>query len=371
MDFTETTTASMPNKEIRSPRLILSESVLEKNGSRIATLCERCSVKLLFSLKPIAVPAVLDTVKKFASGFAVSSLADAELASRSNCEIVSMVAPVLIPHEIEKITSVCDVVICNSIKQLDLLSKCSSSPKQIGLRVNPKLSFLADPRYDPCAAGSRLGIPIDQLAEHQNDWKFDCVDGLHFHTNCDSNDFAPLLETAQKILKLLGPMLDRCAWINLGGGYLFEEEADTKYFEEAVALFRSRGLEVFIEPGAALVREAGTLVSTVLDFVKNDGKMIAILDTTVNHMPEVFEYQFEPDVLNTVEDGKFGYVLAGRSCLAGDIFGEYSFERPIKIGDSIVFPNAGAYTVPKWNQFNGIPFPTVYLKTTSGELKVL
>ena len=119
------------------------------------------------------------------------------------------------------------------------------------------------------------------------------------------------------------------------------------------------------------VREAGELVSTVLDIVKNDGKSTAILDTTVNHMPEVFEYQFEPEVLNTVEDGKFCYILAGRSCLAGDMFGEYSFENPINIGDTIVFPNTGAYTVPKWNRFNGIPFPTLYLKTTSGELKVL
>ena len=152
---------------------------------------------------------------------------------------------------------------------------------------------------------------------------------------------------------------------------MFKADTDTKPFEEVVGLLRSRGLEVFIEPGAALVREAGTLVSTVLDIVKNDNKLTAILDTTVNHMPEVFEYQFEPDVVNTVEDGKFSYILAGRSCLAGDIFGEYGFEKAINIGDSIVFPDAGAYTVPKWNRFNGIPFPTVYLMTTSGELKVL
>ena len=124
-----------------------------------------------------------------------------------------------------------------------------------------------------------------------------------------------------------------------------------------------------MEPGATVVREAGAIVSTVLDVLHSGGKDIVILDTTVNHMPEVFEYQFEPDVATTVANGQYWYTLAGRSCLAGDIFGEYGFDEPIRIGSKIVFENTGAYTVPKWNQFNGIPTPRIYLLTDTGDLK--
>ncbi len=138
---------------------------------------------------------------------------------------------------------------------------------------------------------------------------------------------------------------------------------------EATDRLRSRyGLAIFIEPGAALVRGAGYLVASVIDMFRAGGKSIAVLDTTVNHMPEVFEYQFEPDVLGHDDDGEFEYRLVGSSCLAGDLFGEYAFSKRLRIGSRVVLTNAGAYAMVKAHMFNGINLPAIYSVTPTGEL---
>ena len=157
--------------------------------------------------------------------------------------------------------------------------------------------------------------------------------------------------------------------MNLGGGYLFDEATGIDIFIDAVRdLQRKYGVEVFIEPGAALVRKAGFLVASVIDLFESDRVKVAVLDTTVGHWPEVFEFAFQPDVVGQVTDGRWRYVLAGCSCLAGDVFGEYVFDKPITIGSRIIFTDAGAYSVVKSSFFNGINLPTTYVLSESGEL---
>ncbi len=154
-------------------------------------------------------------------------------------------------------------------------------------------------------------------------------------------------------------------WINLGGGYLFDKDcANMDAFYEAVGFLKSmHGLEVFIEPGSAFVRDAGFLVSTVLDLMENGGKVIAILDTSVNHLPESFEYEWRPDVLTDLTgsgtDGRYRYIIAGSTCLAGDVFGEYSFAEPLEIGSKVVMYGVGSYNLVKAHTFNGLPLPSI------------
>ncbi|NQV34039.1 MAG: 2Fe-2S ferredoxin, partial [Phycisphaeraceae bacterium] len=189
----------------------------------------------------------------------------------------------------------------------------------------------------------------------------DCITGLQIHTNCDSDNLDQLLQTLHTLDATLAGMLDRMSWINLGGGYLFNQQDAAEKLACCVELLRSKySLEVFIEPGAGVVRACGTLVATVIDLFVRQGKTIAILDTTVNHLPEVFEYQYEPDVLGHDEEGAHHYLLAGASCLAGDLFGEYSFKEKMTVGQRVLFPDVGAYSLVKANMFNGICLPCVY-----------
>ena len=181
------------------------------------------------------------------------------------------------------------------------------------------------------------------------------------------NRFSQLASTVDVLHNRLAPTLARCTWVNLGGGYLFEESVDLWQLWSAVELLsKNYGLRIFLEPGAAVVRKCGSLLTSVVDLFESDGQEVAVLDTSVNHMPEVFEYQFEPDVLGHQEGAAHRYLLAGSTCLAGDIFGEYEFNEPLRIGSRLVFPRYGSYTLVKAHCFNGIPLPNVYSLSPSG-----
>ena len=238
-----------------------------------------------------------------------------------------------------------------------------------GLRVNPQLSLLSDERYDPCRRASKLGVPIGFLERVQREQPdlLDGLTGLHVHTNCDSARFSQLANTVDVLHRRLGPTLARCGWVNLGGGYLFDESSDLCQLWSAIELLSTNyRLRVFLEPGAAVVRKCGSLVASVVDLFESDDCQVAILDTSVNHMPEVFEYQFEPEVLHHRAGSAHRYSLAGSTCLAGDMFGEYEFDEPLDMGSRVIFCNMGSYTVVKAHCFNGVPLPSIYSLSAGG-----
>jgi len=304
--------------------------------------------------------------------FAVSSLFEARLASQTvGGGSVHMTTPGIRSDEISDIGTLCDYISFNSLPQWDLYQEELKGHLSCGLRVNPQLSFVGDQRYDPCRPHSKLGVPLADLVTvaTQDPDRLSGIEGLLVHSNCESTDFTNLHSTVMHLHDQLGNFLQRVKWINLGGGYLFGSSEDFTAFYEAVEFLRTRyGLQVFIEPGAAFIQSAGYIVSTVLDVFQSEGANIAVLDTTVNHMPEVFEYGYEPDVIGHDGDGTFEYILAGCTCLAGDIFGEYAFDRPLRVGDRVIFYNVGAYTLSKAHMFNGVNLPAIYALTEAGEL---
>ena len=200
----------------------------------------------------------------------------------------------------------------------------------------------------------------------------DDLQGILVHSNCESTDFRELAATVNLLRERVPSALERLSWVNLGGGYLFPEGAELAALIGAInGLRQDYGLEVILEPGAAFVRSAGYVVSTVLDVFDSGGKGVAVLDTTINHMPELLEFDFEPDVLGHDDCGQHEYILAGCTCLAGDVFGEYRFGSPLEIGDRVVFSNVGSYTLTKAHMFNGVNLPTIYALKGGGRLELL
>ena len=259
----------------------------------------------------------------------------------------------------------------NSLSQWDMYQERVAPHASCGLRVNPQLSFLDDVRYDPCRPQSKLGVPLEDLAAvvTSDRGRLSGIEGIHVHSNSESTDLSHLEATVRRLEAHLGGLLREIEWINLGGGYLLDEAQSLDPLLDTVRSLGSRyGLEVFIEPGAAFVRSAGYLVSSVLDVLPSEGKRVAVLDTTVNHMPEVFEFGYEPDVAGHRDDLPYEYILAGCTCLAGDLFGEYRFAEPLETGSRVVFYNAGAYTMSKAHMFNGVNLPSVYGLTPAGDL---
>lgn len=361
------------SSKLETPAFVISQRRIEDAMRAVDEIQSQTGCRVLYALKPLALVSVLRLMADHVSGFAASSLFEAQLARQilGSAGSVHATTPGFRPDEMERIAEVCDFVALNSLPQVKRYRTLLRRQTSPGLRVNPQLSFVEDARYDPCRRQSKLGVPLDHLVSRLRDKPrlLDDIEGVHFHSNCDSDTFKPLAKTVRRITKYLHGPLQRLTWINLGGGYLFNTGARPDHLYDAIGHLRDRyDLEVFIEPGAALVRKAGSLVASVTDLARIGGETFAYLDTTVNHMPEVYEYQYRPDVRGDVAKGRYRYRLAGGTCLAGDVFGSYAFETPLKIGSRVVFPNMGAYTLVKAHMFNGINLPSIYTLTRSGDL---
>lgn len=361
-----------------TPAFIYDEAALARLLAPVADLRERSRCRVLFALKSFCFRDALELMTPQLDGFAVSSLFEARLARSvlGDRGTVHFTSPGLRPAEVPELGQLCDYIAFNSARQWHAHRDALCPPVSCGLRVNPDLSFVPDPRCDPCRPDSRLGETLPTTAR--------ILDGPHplagllLHTNCDATDFGQLAATVTRLRRRLGRRLQDgpLQWINLGGGYLFETDGpgpnpDLAPLHRTLAFLRHEcGLETIIEPGAALIRAAGYLVATVLDVLERNGRRTAILDTTVNHMPEVFEYQYEADVLGHRDDAPWACTLAGCTCLAGDLFGHYRFPQPLAVGDRVAFPNAGAYTLVKASLFNGVNLPTIYALTPQGSLQL-
>lgn len=346
-----------------SPAFVLDIEQVFRNLQPLRQLQQATGCKVLYSMKALPLASLLFELKGRVEGISVSSLFEARLA-REVFEAqgsLHLTTPGLRSDEFEELAGLCSHVSFNSLSQYLRLSALGAGYSK-GLRINPKLSFSGDARYDPCRPHSKLGVCTTEL----RDGLPADVEGLHFHTVFGQTDCLPLRQT----VKQLEPLLQRHAklkWLNLGGGYLYHGMADLNPLIELILHLKSRfAEEVYLEPGKALVGNAGYLLTTVLDKFDSDGKPVLVLDTSVNHHPKIFEYQLKPMLLEEDEHGANSAILAGSSCLSGDLFGEYRFERIPDVGDRLVFADVGAYSLIKASRFNGYALPAVYLWRDAG-----
>ena len=369
--------------DLETPAFVYDEAAVRQLLSYGAEARDRTGCRVLYSLKPLPFPPLLKLMMPQLDGFAASSLFEARLArvaldygasgGVASTKSLHLTTPGLRPTDAAEIGELCDYLSFNSLSQGQRYRDTLAGQVSCGLRVNPRLSFLEDERYDPGRPDSKLGAPLEMVAELAagNPAALAGLEGVQVHNNCESTDFRELEATVNRLHQEIPGLLRQARWINLGGGYLFGEDADLMPFCRAVGLLQDKyGLEVFIEPGAAFVRSAGYIIATVLDLFDNRDKIIAILDTTINHIPEALEFDFEPDVAGHTDQGRYGYLLAGCTCLAGDVFGEYRFDQPLAVGDRVIFDNAGAYTLAKAHTFNGVNLPAIYALTESGQLEL-
>lgn len=341
-----------------SPAFILDEDKVIANLRPLQALREASGCKILYSMKALPLVSLLELVKDRVDGISVSSLFEARLANevpREGGGSVHLTTPGMRADEFAELGRICSHISFNSLSQYQRLSGLADGYSK-GLRINPKMSFAADRRYDPCRTHSKLGVDVDLLQVGLPEG----VEGLHFHTVFARADFDSLIKTVTSLMPLLKshPSLK---WLNMGGGYLYNNIIDQKALVDLITRLREEfATDVYLEPGKAVVGNAGYLLSTVLDRFVSDGKTVLILDTSVNHHPEVFEYQSKPRLLEEDEEGGHVAILAGSTCLAGDLFGEYRFKRLPDIGDRLVFGDVGAYSLIKANRFNGYNLPDIY-----------
>lgn len=357
-----------------TPAFLYDEASLRYTLDLLGNVRERSGAKILYSVKAQPFAGLLRFLRPRLDGFAVSSLFEARLAATAGNLPLHITTPGLRVEDIGEIAEICACVSFNSLEQCRRLLPQVEGRVSVGLRVNPGLSFLADRRYDPCRPHSKLGIPLHELAAalaEDEAWATR-IEGLHFHTLFESRCFEPLRATLEGIEAALGPRLDRLRWLNLGGGYWFENGSQVEPLIRLLRDWKRRHpQEIYLEPGKALAGPAGTLVTSVIDRFERDGVSVAVLDSGVQHLPEVFEYQKPPHLRQHCPDGVFEYLLAGCSCLAGDLFGTYRLRQPLGVGDRLEFAAVGAYAPVKASRFNGHDLPSLWLRREDGSLECM
>ncbi|MBS1214494.1 MAG: carboxynorspermidine decarboxylase [Proteobacteria bacterium] len=303
---------------LQTPAFVYDESRIIKIASVLERLRQLTGCRVLYSVKAFPFLPVLRLLAPRIDGFSVSSLFEAKLARIAGGGSLHITTPGLRSEEIEEIGDLCGFVAFNSLEQFQRYAPLLEHRASVGLRVNPKLSFLQDPRFDPCRAFSKLGVPFDRLddALAQDATLAGRLCGLHVHNAFASRSFVPLAQTIERLEETLMHRLPKLEWVNLGGGYLFESLDDLDPLCRIVEKLRSRwGVEVIFEPGKAVVGAAGYLAARVIDLFESDGKPVAILDSSVNHHPEIFEYQSRPQPgWNEPADG-YAAILAGCTSL--------------------------------------------------------
>jgi carboxynorspermidine decarboxylase len=349
-----------------TPSFVFHEKRLRQNLTLLDKIRSASDCRILYSIKACPFSGLLKQMRDRLDGFSVSSLFEARLAH----EILAgegrlhITTPGLRRHEMAEIAELCDYVSFNSLSQMERFTLLLGGKASMGLRINPQCSFLQDPRFDPCRRHSKLGVPLPQMRQQWSTGKLSAsgLNGLHLHTNFGASSFAPLQATVTHLEEQLPELVREVEWVNLGGGYLFQESTDLDILLSIIQQIQSEwGAQVYLEPGKSVVDNAGLLVASVIDIFESDGKTIAVLDTSVNHLPEVFEYQRSPQLLYEQVDRGHSVTLVGSTCLSGDLFGEYRLPRPLGINDRVVFRNVGAYSLIKASRFNGYNLPSIYL----------
>jgi carboxynorspermidine decarboxylase len=354
-----------------TPAFVFDETRLIHNLSLLKGIRSASGCRILYSIKACPFEGLLKRMLGLVDGFSVSSLFEARLAHEvlAGDGMLHITSPGLRRDELAEIADLCDMVSFNSLNQLERLALSCAGRAGVGLRINPRLSFLQDPRYDPCRVHSKLGVSLPQVAAQWRSGRLSAsgLSGLHLHTNFASTSFAPLETTVAHIETHLPQLVKEIDWVNLGGGYLFQASNDLQTLLSIIDhIHRVWDVQVYLEPGKAVVDDAGLLVASVIDTFESDAKTIAVLDTSVSHLPEVFEYQSPPQLLEESAEGSCKVTLAGSTCLSGDLFGEYRFARPLEINDRVVFKNVGAYSLIKASWFNGHNLPSIHLLGDDG-----
>jgi len=356
-----------------TPTWVLEERLLQKNIALLDEIQIKSGAKVLLALKGYALWASFPLISDTLYGCCASGLLEAKLAAEKFGREVHTYSPAFKEEEIEEIASISHHLVFNSPQQFKRFStkaKTANPSLSLGLRINPEYSESPAELYNPCGLYSRLGTTLENFDPSILD---EC-DGFHFHALCEQGADA-LEKVLQAFEEKFGAWLPGLKWINFGGGHHITKKGyDRKKLISLIKRFKEKyQVEIYLEPGEAIGWETGTLVATVLDIVHNKID-IAILDTSAEaHMPDtiIMPYRAEVRGAGIWEEKAYNYRLAGNTCLAGDIMGDYSFDHPLVIGDQIIFEDQMHYTMVKATTFNGIKLPSICILGKDGTLKVV
>ena len=352
---------------IKTPCYVIDEAKLIKNLEILKTVQDRTDCKILLAQKAFSNFNFYPLIGKYLAGTTASGINEAMLCHNYMPYAENHIfAPAFTEKDMAEIVKICDHIVFNSFSQWDMRKNTvqnSGRNIECGIRINPEYSEIETDIYNPCFKYSRMGVTLKNFDES----KLDGISGLHFHTMCEQNS-----DTLERTIKVVdekfGKYLKHMKWINFGGGHhITRDDYDRELLIKCIRHIRDTyGVEVYLEPGEAWALNAGFLLTSVLDVLKNGDTQIAIVDASAAcHMPDVLEMPYRPPLLGASDettDSGITVRLGGPTCLSGDIIGDYKFSKLPEYGDLLLFGDMAIYTTCKNNTFNGMPLPDIWLR---------
>ncbi|MCI9336319.1 MAG: carboxynorspermidine decarboxylase [Lachnospiraceae bacterium] len=374
-----------------TPCYLVDEALVEENLKILKGVTDRTGARILLAQKAFSMYALYPLIGRYLCGATASGLYEARLCAEEMAGPLGtqgrrvenhIFSPAYKESEFGEVLEYCDTIVFNSWRQAERFGACAKEAgKSVGLRINPECSTQEGHAvYDPCAPGSRLGVTREAFEEAlgpegragQGD-RLGLLDGLHFHTLCEQDSDA-LEKTLDAVEEKFGGYLPRMKWINFGGGHHITRPGyDIPRLERCIRRMQDRyGLTVYLEPGEAVALNAGYLVTEVLEIVHNGIDTVIVDASAACHMPDVLEMPYRPPLRGSGLPGEKAYTcrIGGPTCLAGDIIGDYSFDRPPQEGDRLVFEDMAIYSMVKNNTFNGMPLPAIGLRGKDGTCRI-
>jgi len=363
----------IPN-DIRTPAYVLNMKALKRNLATAARIKREAGAKMLLATKAWAMPAAFPMLRDVLDGTTASGEYEARMGREEFGKEVHVYAPAYTQAEVKSLTGIADHIYFNSPEQIArFLAVVKRKPGiEVGIRVNPGYSnaTLGGALYDPCAPYSRFGTVKSELDK----LPWEDIDIFHVHALCESLHDGSV-KLIEHVAREFTPYLKRVKAVNFGGGHFINKPGyDVAALIEAIKAFRTAfNVEVILEPGAGLVVDTGYLVASVIGIHRNE-KDILILDASAScHMPDVLEVPYRPPILGAGEPGEHlhSYIIGGKTCMTGDIIGEYSFPKPVAVGDRLIFGDMMQYSFVKNTTFNGTPLPDIAVLDEDGSYRVL
>jgi len=373
----------IPMKSFPSPCYVLEEELLIRNLETINALARRADIRIIPALKGFALWKVFPLLAEYVEGAAASSLNEARLIAEEMGRPCYTYAPVYAEDEFSRLLEISSHITFNSAAQarrflprLQDYNRSAAGRVSWGVRVNPGWSPVETALYNPASPLSRLGMPREELDELMKDYS---PEGLHVHALCESSarNSADLIQAVREVY---GDLLPSLSWLNLGGGHLMTRKSyDLDLLARSLTDLKAEypKLTVILEPGSAFAWETGYLKSTVQDIVSRGGSRTAILDVSFTaHMPDCLEMPYQPRIrgariATAQDDSGHRYRMGGNSCLAGDVMGDWLFDRPLSVGDEIIFEDMIHYTMVKTSMFNGVAHPSIGIVRRDGRHELL
>jgi carboxynorspermidine decarboxylase len=356
---------------IKTPSYVIDEALLEDNLKILKKVKDATGCKILLALKAFSLRASFPQIAKYLDGSCASGIFEARLGYEDFGKEVETFSPAFTDHDIKGVIKYSDVVIFNSFAQVKKYAKLvKKAGKQVGLRVNPMLSKSPKLLYSPCVAKSRLGVTAAQF-EGQD---LSLIDGFHFHALCEQ-DAESLQEVLKKFESDFGKYLSNIKWVNMGGGHhITRKDYQVDLLISMIKKFKAKyKVQVILEPGEGVVLNAGYLATTVIDIIENKGHVAIIDSSAETHTPDVIAMPYQPCMLDAAKGPKKKYLyrIGGPSCLAGDVMGDYSFDKPLVPGQQLLLTDMALYSFVKNTTFNGIPLPDLAILDKDGKYKVV